>query len=74
MANRKPLVLVAGELQAIQSGDVPTDGDDLPIVPNGGSTGDVLTKASATNRDTVWSAPTTGVSLAKVFAISSLRI
>jgi hypothetical protein len=74
MANRKPLVLVAGELQAIQSGDVPTDGDNVPIVPNGGSTGDVLTKASATNRDTVWSAPTTGVSLAKAFAISSLRI
>jgi hypothetical protein len=74
MANRKPLVLVGGEIQQLQSGDVPIDGAGQPIVPDGGTTGQVLTKVDATNRNTTWADSGGGSALYTILKVVSLRV
>lgn len=55
MAERKPIVNVGGQLQELPVGDT-TPGQ----VPLGGATGQVLAKASGTDRDVTWSTPAAG--------------
>lgn len=52
MAERKPIVSIAGQLQELPGGDS-TPGQ----VPLGGTTGQVLSKASNTDRDLAWTTP-----------------
>jgi hypothetical protein len=55
MAERRPLVTIAGQTQELPTGDsLPGGGAGVPA---GGTTGQVLTKASATDGDADWQPP-----------------
>jgi hypothetical protein len=68
MANRKPLVQVAGELQQLQTGDTLTDGAGNPIGGGSVPTGTGFRHVTASAED---AAVTT---LAPFYAIASLRL
>jgi hypothetical protein len=68
MANRKPLVLVSGELEQLQSGDPLVDGDGNPIGGGSVPTGTGFRHVTANTED----ATVTPINL--WFAMNSLRI
>lgn len=55
MAERKPLVTIDGVLQELPAAD-----SIAGLVPVGGGAGQVLSKASAADRDLAWSTPAAG--------------
>ena len=70
MAEKKPLVLNGADIEQLQSGDTLAGAGGS--VPTGGTTGQVLSKKSATDYDTEWkdAASGGGVSLGLVIALS----
>lgn len=55
MAERRPLVAITGQVQELPLGDSLPGG-----LPPAGTTGQVLTKASAADNDVAWQTPTAG--------------
>lgn len=61
MTERRPLVTIAGQVQELPAGDSLPGAGGLPV---GGTTGQVLTKISATDGDANWQSESLGLGIA----------